>query len=363
MRYRRRMRWLLVLFVIASDIRTADACATAPPRGEEVRIAEEEALIVWDPATHTEQFIRRAGFRSTARQFGFLVPTPTTPQLSEVPDSIFWTLADYIRPEVKYERPKKYVPGSLLFNACIGSMMKGAKDDARAQAPVRVLQTANVGGFDATTVEADDPKALTDWLGQHGFEATPQLTAWLERYVSDHWKITTFVVGSKDAQPNNQYDLATRAVKMTFPADKPFYPYREPKIEMTVESTAKLAPVNDRLLRVFFVSNERYAATMNGEPWSAKVLSAAKLAVPPSGDLATLLGAQQYMTVFVDESSPRRGIEEVYFAPSTDKADVHQPAQVVIYPDEVTIPIDIILIGGLVIFFVVRRVRKARTTS
>jgi hypothetical protein len=49
-----------------------------------VRIAEEEAVIVWDPATKTEHFIRRAAFHSTARQFGFLVPT--TPRLTEVSD-------------------------------------------------------------------------------------------------------------------------------------------------------------------------------------------------------------------------------------------------------------------------------------
>ena len=357
------MKWLVVsvtiLFAIASDIRTAHACAAAPPRGEEVRIAEEEALIVWDPATKTEQFIRRAGFRSTARQFGFLVPTPTLPKLSEVSDSIFYTLTEYIRRPIEYTHPKKYEAGSWLFEACM--LTKGASDDARqvtAEPPVRVLQTANVAGFEATTVEADDPKALTDWLGNHGFEATPQLTAWLERYVSDHWKITAFVVGAKDAQ-SDRYDIATKAVNMTFPADKPFYPYREPKIEMTVESTAKLAPVNDRVLRVFFVSDARYAATMNNEPWSAKVLQAEKLAAP-SDELAALFGKQRYMTTFVDESSPRRGIEELYFAPSADKSDVRQPVQKIEWPEKVTIPIDAIVLGVLVVFWVVRRVKKPR---
>src|SRR5207237_170781 len=105
-------------------------------------IAEEEALIIWDPATKTEHFIRRAAFRSTARQFGFLVPTPTKPELSEVDDSIFDTLADVIRPPVKYVAEPTYKPGSWCIEACLLGDAKSAKDDARA--PVRVIATAHV---------------------------------------------------------------------------------------------------------------------------------------------------------------------------------------------------------------------------
>ena len=67
------MRWYVVaLLALCVDVRTAAACAAAPPVGHHVLIAEEEALIVWNPATKTEHFIRRAAFRSTARKFGFL---------------------------------------------------------------------------------------------------------------------------------------------------------------------------------------------------------------------------------------------------------------------------------------------------
>src|SRR5262249_16123175 len=65
------------------------ACATAPPAGEEVKPAEEEALIVWDSVHHVEHFIRRAGFRTSAQSFGFLVPTPSKPELTEIDAGIF----------------------------------------------------------------------------------------------------------------------------------------------------------------------------------------------------------------------------------------------------------------------------------
>ena len=49
-----------------------------------MRIAEESAVIVWEGATRTEHFVRRATFATTAADFGFLVPTPSKPELAEV---------------------------------------------------------------------------------------------------------------------------------------------------------------------------------------------------------------------------------------------------------------------------------------
>ena len=352
------MRWYAVaLIALCVDVRTAAACAAAPPAGHHVLIGEEEALIVGDPATKTEHFIRRAAFRSTARKFGFLVPTPTVPQLSEVPDSIFSILGVAIRPEIKIDRSETEYELGSIFSSCMLTCSKSAQDDVRAGNAVRVLATAQVAGFNATTVEADDAKALTDWLGNHGFEATPQLTAWLERYVKDKWKMTAFVVASEQAQ-GDQFDVATRAVKMTFPSERPFYPYREPQIEMTVESTAKLAPPTEgRMLRVYFVSNERYAATLADKAWSATVLQAKPLTyVPP--ELEAIVGAHRFMTVFVDESSPRRGIEELYFAPSANQAQIHQPPTVIADPKKVTIPVDLLAVFAAFLIWIAVKIRR-----
>jgi len=64
-------------------------------------------------------------------------------------------------------------------------MMGARKGDGRvagaAPDSVRVISTTNVAGFDATTVQADDPHALARWLGDHGFVSTEQLEQWLAR--------------------------------------------------------------------------------------------------------------------------------------------------------------------------------------
>lgn len=345
---------LVAAVLLDPDPRSARACAPAPPMGAEVRIADEEAVIVWDPATKVETFIRRAAFRSTARSFGFLVPTPSVPKLGETDASVFDTFAMAIRPDVVTDTSGVSVEAFSLFNACLGAGSKGM-DEATARAPaVRVIASAHVAGFDATTVEADDPAALAGWLAGHGFAATPELTAWLARYVQDHWKITAFVVGT-DEQAGQAFELATRAVKMTFQTERPFYPYREPE---PARGASKLS-VPPRMLRVMFVSDARYTGKLGEAPWQAGTLFSAPLDVPPQ--LAPEATGKRRTTVFVDDSSPRLASEEVYFVPNADQAEVKQPPVIYRRPKRIAIPVEAVVAIVVVLALWLRSRAKRRT--
>jgi len=319
------MRWLVVAIALVIA-RAAEPCAPAPPKGAIVETADEEAVIVWDAAHHVEHFIRKAAFHSTAKAFGFLVPTPTAPKLDEVPEHVFSELDWAIAPRVRVER-SGFEPGCICM---LGGASKGADG---AEGPVHVLQTAHVAGFDATTVIADQTDALAGWLESHGFERSPALVEWLAAYVDAHWTITAFVVAS-DETGADRYDVATRAVHMTFPTDRPFYPYREPP------TTSK----TPRLLRVFVLADQRFDATFADQPWSAgKVVFAAPL-VPPS-ELAGF--AHPFATVFEDTSAPRIGTDEIYFAPSADRSEVRPPDIIIHRRHEV--PLDLVFLAALVL--------------
>jgi hypothetical protein len=82
----------------------------------------------------------------------------------------------------------------------------------------------------------------------------------------------------------------------------------------------------------------------------------------PVGNLPAGLGDHlTFATVFVDESYPRRGIDEVYFAPSADRAEVRQPPLVVRQPDDFFVPLDLlVLVAVVILLVVVRRRRKQR---
>jgi hypothetical protein len=142
-------------------------CAAAPPPGARVGIASEEALIVWDAATQTEHFIRRASFVGEAPQFGFLVPTPSPPRLAETDNAIFRTLSATYRPHI-VPHPRT---GLKLVSLFFTPIFAGAKGRATAIAAaslerVSVLDSEQVAGYDAVVLRADDAGALTQMRGR-----------------------------------------------------------------------------------------------------------------------------------------------------------------------------------------------------
>src|SRR5262245_16962809 len=71
---------------------TLEACAPAFRPGVQVRIASESALVLYDSTTKTEHFIRQGTFDTKTPDFGFLVPTPTRPELGEADKALFTVL-------------------------------------------------------------------------------------------------------------------------------------------------------------------------------------------------------------------------------------------------------------------------------
>ncbi|MBX9580968.1 MAG: DUF2330 domain-containing protein, partial [Gemmataceae bacterium] len=136
-----------ILLALAARLATAPACAPAPRPGERVEVAEETALIVWDPATKTEHFVRKGSFRTTAQDFGFLVPTPTKPDLGEADGAVFDRLAAVTAPQVEYRRGTRTRPK----RAEVASRAVGAAAPA-PKGEVEVLGQQKVGGYDATVI-------------------------------------------------------------------------------------------------------------------------------------------------------------------------------------------------------------------
>ncbi|HTU21342.1 MAG TPA: hypothetical protein VMG10_25030, partial [Gemmataceae bacterium] len=46
------------------------ACCPAPPSGKPVVNADQTVILIWDPVTKMEHFIRKASFKSAADDFG-----------------------------------------------------------------------------------------------------------------------------------------------------------------------------------------------------------------------------------------------------------------------------------------------------
>ena len=300
--------FLFFAIIIYSSI--TYACAPAPPPDVQVDIATEDAIIIWDPTTKTQHFIRRASFVTPAKDFGFLVPTPTKPTLAEASDEAFVYLREITKPRViTKSRPMR------LGCSCSGGMDKSI----RATQGVEVLEEKRVAGYDAVILQANDSRALQTWLQQHGYTFPENLIKWVDLYIKAGWKISAF----KIAKTGTTDQISTSAVRMTFQVDKPFFPYREPVQEVDNDQ--------ERLLRVFFLGPKRVYGTTGRKFWPGKVVWANKLNTANKELLLKQLNlplstppVNWFLTEFEDHSSPRPGNHDVYFSLDKNQSPVER---------------------------------------
>lgn len=345
------MRRLLLALILSLPLLrppAAEACAPAPRAGHEVRIAGEEALIVWDAATKTEHFVRRGHFEVRAADggpadFGFLVPTPTKPTLTETSDAVFDELERATRPKQQTVRE----PDLDVGFACFTTLARRAADDRDGAAPktaVKVLEEKRVAGLDAAVLAADDAPALALWLTEHGYPMRPMLTAWLGPYVQKKWIVTAFKIAGGTA-------VGTRALRMTFTTDRPFYPYREPE-------DARTGATGSRRLDVWVLSDDGpVAPTLDDgtafvgiERWAHPLAS--PNAVLPS--LFATKGSGAWLQHFRDDSSPRPGTADLVFPKRSVPREIEPAPEILRVRDPVFVPIDLIVLAVAGVLVVVR---------
>jgi Uncharacterized protein conserved in bacteria (DUF2330) len=328
---------LLVGAMLLLSSQTADSCGTARPKNiiTPVEIASESAIILFDEATKTQHFIRRASFQTDAPDFGFLVPTPTQPTLAEASEEAFTQLAKLTEPKV-IKKPRPAGGGGGCIPRC-GAPAKNKNDDMKA--PVEVLEEKRVGPFDTAVLKADDAESLSGWLKKWDYDFSPELNAWVEPYVKQGWIITAFKIARDNPDAKR---VASTAVRMTFKTEKPFYPYREPEDQRPANKN-----VSPRLLRVFYLGESRVQGTFGDKdkPWPGKVVWANKVAAADREKLLEVLKlpketapANWHLTEFEDHSTPRPGTDDVYFGPSDDQAPVERPPSIIFaarpFPDD-----------------------------
>jgi hypothetical protein len=356
-----RTAHLLPLLLAALAVRpsVARACATAPAPGEAVHTNREDVLIVWDEARHLEHFVRSAVFDTSAKSFGFLVPTPSRPTLAEASEAVADVLGSLTAPATLHET--RYVPVPvgctmvpLLFMRSGG---KAAAVEASASF-VRVLEQSRVAGLDAAVLEADDPTALAEWLRGHGFEFRDALKRWVAPYLAKRWTITAFRYARPDVAANVGMfvaPIASRAVRMTFATDAPVYPYREPDDMLAVPG---------RELRLFVVSASRLDGSLAdvGGPWSASVPFSARAESVPA--LAgTLPGVELPGALWINEFSDgvtQRPASDLVFRAAVSSAEVRRPPKVIYDDHSVFLPYEIPLVVGGVWWWRRRTRRRAR---
>ncbi len=269
------MKRKIFLFALPITLAIALGCITVGPEGQfYVRTAKEEAIVVWDQANQTEHFIRRASFESNAQDFGFIVPTPTVPQLRVTKPSVF----------------EEFIPWNRLTKGRVG---------------LEVMKEVKLGDYDATVLKASDPKALNSWLAKHGFQRDRRFDRWAASYIEKGWVFTAFKV-VRLARAGYELD----PLQMSFKTNLPFYPYHEPE-----GSGAK-----NRSLALHFVSRTAPVAALGGNLWVVApeppdtFRNQNRVEVALGLPAKTLEGFKKWN--FVDQTNPRDGRYDLLFGKS-----------------------------------------------
>ena len=322
---------LLLAVVVATCPRPAVGCAVLPPKDATTSISSELAVIIHDSATKTEHFIRMANFQSTSNNFGFMVPTPTKPELAVASGDLFASLVDITkqRTVVQYRAKElEFGCGSPEVDfSRVGSAIKVSASGSERS--VQVVEQKRVGDYDAVVLKATEPQKLREWLTTNGYDARPAIDEWFAEYTKNDWYLTAFKIASDvPTAGGKKLALSSPAVRISFQTEKPFYPYREPADMRGVTSP--------RTLRLFVLSNSRISGTVGDNPWNASTewsnkVSAVRLAnAVNNGKLPEIVGSREWhLTEFADSSSPRPGTDELYLSSAVDQTNVERPPHVV----------------------------------
>jgi hypothetical protein len=213
--------------------------ASASPRRPS--LSYERALIVYDQEKRREHFVREVVFRDAQEPFGFVVPTPSRPEVAGM--------------KSPFDALEQAFPFDDTLGLVAGSRGGGVP---RAAGAVRVLEQKRVGSFTSFVLAADDGGALAKWLDQNGLVTTKETEPWLARYVRLGFFFVAMRYEPPRATPGTTPRTGAETVRLSFDTPVAYYPYFEP------DAPSGAAPVASRMLELWYASQRR------GVPVSAR---------------------------------------------------------------------------------------------
>jgi hypothetical protein len=311
-------------FLVWQPTQRTNACCPAPQNGRAVVNADQTVIMIWNPETKTQHFIRKASFASDGEDFGFIVPSPTQPELAESGGAAFGRLAAITAPKVIVRSNRQPNMG------CGCSAEPTLKATANRAEAVQVLAQQRVAGFDATVLKADNADSLTEWLQEHEFAYSQAVADWAQPYIEQGWVFTALKIAPPETDAEgNKVAVTADTLRLTFTTDRPLFPYREP--DFTAE--AEQLNAKERLLRIYFLADQRYSGELTpqqawtGKPvWSDKLSTEQRAAVLQDLALADDAGpAEFWLTEFEDYWPYEVAPADVYFAAAAKQDVLHRP--------------------------------------
>lgn len=209
---------LLIFFVFSTVFSLnltqakADGGAFYPP-GHYVNETGQKALIYYQ--NQIENLVISASFRGNSKDFAWVIPTPSQPEVYKSDISLFTALRTITQTNDYSEQLYKSMP------------TLGITDSESA---VEVIDEKTIDIYDTAILKATDDKALAQWLQDHGYTFPQNKSYLLSDYINNDWyfviaKIQDVLI--QDSEVKDQLANGTiTPLRLQFKSNKIIYPMK-----------------------------------------------------------------------------------------------------------------------------------------
>lgn len=306
----------------------ACACGAAvAPGGANATMNREVALVHWDSSTET--IVMQLAMDATTDNVALVIPTPTPATVAAAERATFTELDRLTKPQVEHRRHWTLGSGTRSAAPMEGAVGAGTPN---------VLNQVHLGPLEATTLAGGDLAGLQKWLVDNGYAIKPAVSVALNPYVRDGWSFVALRLTS-DAPLVGGLD----PVRLTFPSSQLVYPMRL--------SVAATAPQHVTVYTLAEHRQQRIDADKSTQTTTVQFAGNVADAVHDSllRDLAGNRGG--YLTkTDVDIAQTSRITSDFTFGNAAND-DAYR--QVTVVDDYVSVPIELVMLGGLLLAVVV----------
>ena len=127
----------------------------------------QRALMIYDDGI--EDLILSVKFQGTAEEFGWIIPTPTQPEISKVDSSVFRRLSDFSEPKETLLQKLKDAPRYGLDDYSKVDMIDSTQRLQEETLEVEVLEEKTIGMYDYAILKAEKVEDLKKWMNDNEF--------------------------------------------------------------------------------------------------------------------------------------------------------------------------------------------------
>lgn len=214
----RKLFLIIIAFLIIPFLVSADG-GIFPPPDYYIHETDQRAVIFYENGLET--LILSVTFRGDAEDFGWVIPTPSRPQVSKSSDELFTSLEQITTFAEDLVRP-------LTFEE--------AYNLGKATRSVHVIETKKIEYYEVAVLTADEPEALAEWLAANDYQFPKKASYILDSYIENNWYFVAVKIDTEAISPGVDRQLRQGhmiPLQLKFSTDKIVYPL---KITSTLET-------------------------------------------------------------------------------------------------------------------------------